>query len=287
MQDTDYTLSWILPFVRDALKEASNFTFDEFADAVWRILDNAGNTGVHQYSPNQMGLSGNIYNFEQSPHELRVAFTEALYYLISSGFIMPGVHTHVRGFPQQGRFYRTDRGAAWAAGGEPLPEDVDGYMKLLRRLVPKLDRVIEQYVIEGLRSYERGTLFASAVMIGAASEKGIYLLAESMRQAFKDPKQTATLEKLINGRGLNALFTFIQETLNKSSKVIPYGVTEGASAHLLSLMEAIRVQRNDAVHPQNARVSANLVRLSYQAFPHAIEMLENLREWLVANPNSI
>ncbi len=172
----------------------------------------------------------------------------------------------------------------------PGSEDVDRYLNLLRKLVPALDPVIEQYVTEGLKAYERGTHFASAVMVGAASEKGVYLLSKSMRQIFKDTKQTATLERFISGRSMNSLFGFIQNVIAQAQqppRVIPYSVTEGASPHLMSLIEAIRVQRNDAVHPQNASVSADSVRLSYLAFPHALQKLEELRAWFSANPGSL
>ena len=101
-----------------------------------------------------------------------------------------------------------------------------------------------------------------------------------MRLIFKDQKQKVKLEGLINSRGMKALFDFIQETIinGQKSKAIPYSVAEGASPHLMSLVEAIRVERNDAVHPQNAKVSDLSVRLSYQAFPHALEKFEELRE---------
>lgn len=283
----NYTLSRILPLVREALKVPSNFTFDQFADATWRVLETAGVPGVERFPAVQIGLSTHIYNYEQAPYDLRFAFTEAFQYLIRNGYIIPGVNTHVRGFPESGKFYRTPSGEAWATETEPMPEDVEGYMGLLWRLVPNLDGVIEQYVKEGLRSYERGNIFAAAVMLGAASEKAIYLLAESMRKVFKVPRQTATLEKLINGRGLNKLFEFIQITVANASAIIPYGVSQGASAHLMSIIEAIRVQRNDAVHPQGAKVSVNKVRFSYQAFVHALEMLERLRDWFSKNPGAI
>ncbi len=68
----------------------------------------------------------------------------------------------------------------WTAGRDPLPEDSARYMALLKKLVKALDPVIEQYVSEGLSSFEKGNNFAAAVMIGAASEKEVYLLGDAM-----------------------------------------------------------------------------------------------------------
>ena len=68
---------------------------------------------------------------------------------------------------------------------------------------------------------------------------------------------------------------------------IPYSVSEGSSAHLASLFEAIRTQRNDAVHPMNATVSASSVRLLLHSFSYALETTEKLRAWLDANPATL
>lgn len=65
------------------------------------------------------------------------------------------------------------------------------------------------------------------------------------------------------------------------------GDFDGALTHLSSLFEAIRVQRNDAVHPNTAAVNEDSVRLSYDAFPHATEKAETLRAWFGKNPASV
>jgi hypothetical protein len=58
-----------------------------------------------------------------------------------------------------------------------------------------VDAVIRQYVSEALNTYIRGTFFASAVMIGAASEKAIYMVAESLVPALQDVVKQETLKK--------------------------------------------------------------------------------------------
>ncbi len=288
MTAPDYSLSWILPFVRESLRSRGEFNFDNFVDELWPILARAGVTGIERHPPTR-GYTGTTYDFSQAPYQLRVLATEAFYWLIYNGFVIPGAPTNTQGFPQQGRFYLTVRGTAWASGTEPLPEDFDGYMKLLRKLVPNLDSVIEQYVSEGLRSFLSGTYFAAAVMIGAASEKVIYMLAEAMVGSLTDVSLQKKLKELLEGRSLKLLFNFVDKQIAEAhkKKVIPYSVAESAGPHITSLIESIRVQRNDAVHPQNARVTADSVRLSYQAFPHALEKLEALRAWFLRNPKSI
>jgi hypothetical protein len=64
----------------------------------------------------------------------------------------------------------TKLGCEWAEGSDPSPEDQQGFFMALKGQVPQLDSDLEQYVQEAVMAYARGLFFASAVMIGAASE---------------------------------------------------------------------------------------------------------------------
>ena len=123
-------------------------------------------------------------------------------------------------------------------------------------------------------------------MLGAASEKAVYLLAESLLVAFLDPKKREKLDALLKRRKLSDLLDAVGKLIHDASN-LPYDVTEGSEPHLISLFEAIRVQRNDAVHPMNATVSADSVRMMILAFPHSLAKAEELRSWFIAHPKSL
>jgi hypothetical protein len=282
----DYSLSWILPFVRQSLQGRGNFSYDNFIWGLWPELEKAGVPGIVKTPPERM-YSNQPYDYSQAPHQLRFVTAEAFYYLLHNGFIIPEPPQSLPGSLNQGRYVLTARGLEWAASVEPLPEDASGYMKVLRSLVPNLDAVIEQYVVEGLSSFERRTFFAAAVMVGASAEKAIYLLADSMVGAIKDTTRQEKFRKIIEQRRLSALLDSIEKIIKDAHKIIPYPIFDGAVSHLMSLFEAIRVQRNDAVHPMNAAVSPDSIRLSFQAFPYALQKSEVLRGWFQANPKSI
>jgi hypothetical protein len=215
--------------------------------------------------------------------------TEAFFYLFHNGYTTPGPSDNFLNHPNFSRYYVTKRGWEWFNGAEPFPEEADGYMKFLRKRVPSLDSVIEQYVTEALTAFERQAYFAAAVMLGAASEKALYVLAESILGALKDAKKHDKLKALLERRKLLELFEYVRDTTHDASKakLLPYSDSEGSATHLLSLYEAIRVQRNDAVHPMNATVSADSVRLLIQSFPYALNKSEELRAWFIANPKSV
>jgi hypothetical protein len=283
---TQYDLSWILPYVRESLRGRSNFNFDEFADGVFAVLEKAGaGKGIEKRHPS-MGYTGYAYNFEAADHGIRLALTEAFYYLEQNRFILRPPPTNAPAFTLSSQCQITERGQEWTNGVEPLPEDYNGYMK---QFDASTDSVVRQYISEALNTFIRGTYFASAVMIGAASEKAIYLLADSLVTAFRDATKQATLTRRISERKLERLFKFIEDTVVEAhhNGTIPYNVMEGTTRHLLSLFEYIKVQRNDAIHPLNFQVSAASVRFSLNAFPFAFKKVEALRIWCGSNPASI
>lgn len=188
MRPSDYSLAWILPFVRESLRGRGNFSYDNFVWGLWPVLERSGVSGIVKTPPERM-FSNQPYVYEQAPYEVKRATTEAFYHLFHNGFIIPQPPQTLPGSPSEVTYHLTPRGLEWAASIAPLPEDVDGYMSLLGRLVPNLDSVIEQYIREGLSSFERRNYFAAAVMIGAAAEKAVYLLAESVLRALTDVKR--------------------------------------------------------------------------------------------------
>jgi hypothetical protein len=279
----DYSLVAMVPFARAAIRNTSNFSPEQFAILLFGELEKVSAPGVSRNAPTGVGK----YNFSdlQVPHDLKYAVVEAFWYLEHRGFILPEPQSFPQSF-NHGRYWRTARGAEWANGAAPPPEDVAGYMRHLSSLVPSLDPVIRQYIEEGLGSFARGSFFSAAVMIGAASEKEIYLLGGSLVGALQDPQAQAKLTKQIAmGRSLYALLEMIRKYIEVCARL--RGDFDGALAHLSSLFEAIRVQRNDAVHPSTGAVDDDSVRLSYEAFPHAIEKAETLRSWFDKHPASV
>jgi hypothetical protein len=219
--------------------------------------------------------------------ELSRLVVEAFHHLLHNGMITRAPDPpNFPGHLNTSSFVITKRGREWAAGEEPIPEDARRYMEVLQSLVPNLDSIIRQYVEESLIAYQRQAYFAAAVMIGAACEKSVYLLADSFLRSVQDPGEKKKLDEAMQGRSISRLFGAIQEllSLKMKSKKIHYNVTEGAEQHLLSFLDSVRVQRNEAVHPNAALVTPGKVQLSLTAFPHACQKIHQLIGWLDANP---
>lgn len=280
-----YDLSWILPYVRKSLRGRGNLTYDNYMEGLWEVLHQAGINGVEKRTPYQSS-AGTSFNFDAASRDLKLAAVEAFAYLEHNRFILRPPPTSVASLLSHSQIEITQGGQDWANGVEPLPEDYNGYMK---QFDAKTDDVVLQYVSEALKTYLREAYFASAVMIGAASEKTIYLLADSMLPALKDPARQSTLQKRIDARKLEQLLKYVEQIVieGHANRIIPIDVMGGTTRHLLSLFDSIRLQRNDAIHPMNFVVSADSVRFTLAAFPMAFERVEVLRKWCLNNPGSL
>jgi hypothetical protein len=123
--------------------------------------------------------------------------------------------------------------------------------------------------------------------VGAASEKALYMLAEKMLDAISTTKWRDKFDTALKRRGLTELFDQMRNVLVKANNVPgrPFEVFDGGQDHLVSLIKAVQVQRNNAVHPMNEKISDDTVRLSYLAFPYALQKIEQLRDWFSNNHN--
>jgi hypothetical protein len=182
-------------------------------------------------------------------------------------------------------FHLTEFGYSVAEQAPPTYYDPEGYLTTLESFAPEIDPVIKQYALEGLNCFRQRLFFAAAVMFGAAAEKAVLLLLQSIGNAETDPQKKSEIDQLLERPSLPKIFETIQSTMESliKAKRIPYSVHEGSTEHMLSLFEMIRVQRNDAVHPTTGEVDRTKVFLTIQALPAALEVAYHLIEWFTQN----
>ena len=239
---------------------------------------------MRPYAENNPDNPEFAHNFE--PDDLRQSAVEAWLYLQRRGFAIPASRIFPSALDDL-RLELTKRGREWVDGQEPIPELPAEYLTALQRMVPNLDEVVREHVVEGLGSFEHDKFRAAAVMIGAASEKALYMLAEKMLDAISMPRWKEKFTTALKRRDLTELFDQMRKVLEQANNLPgrPFEVFDGGQDHLVSLIKAVQVQRNNAVHPMNEKISDDTVRLSYLAFPYALQKIEQLRDWFSKNPN--
>jgi hypothetical protein len=283
-----YTLSSLLPFVRSGLRRLKpGFTFIAFVNATWSELEKSGASVQRARLYQENNPNNPEFNYNNDPVDLKQSAVEAWVYLQRRGFVIPVSYLNFPITLDDSHLELTTRGREWVTGQEPIPELAIEYLAALRRMVPNLDDVVGEYVVEGLGSFEHDRFRAAAVMIGAASEKALYMLAEKMLDAISKPAWKQKFATAFKRRDLVELFAQMKNVLTHADNVPnrPFEMFDGGQDHLVTLIKAVQVQRNNAVHPMNEKISDETVRLSYLAFPYALQKMEQLRDWFSKNPN--
>lgn len=273
----------VLNYMQESLKELTrgshldlaNKTLKKMVDV--KLVDIPQTTNFIEY-----------YNYIcQDDKNLEALIVECYTYLILHGIIIPKPATPQYGTVSSWNSYRiTKYGEKWVSSEEkPIPEDIDGFMNFLEENIPYIDMVIIQYVSEALNTFNGQYLFASAVMLGAAGEKIVYLLSEAIKNATSDKKLDKDISEALEHRKLFDLFYLVSSTLDKliTQKIIPYRIHEGSNHYILSLFNAIRIQRNNAVHPIAGEVKPEELRLLLLSFPHACRKAYDFVSWLSDN----
>ena len=117
----------------------------------------------------------------------------------------------------------------------------------LEQKIGTLDNVVRQYYLESLRAYQEGLYISSVIVLGAASERAIHWLAESIESYSKQYQKE--IKKRRSGN-------ILRLTEYLSNTVIPniFGLDKKFAGELKTRLNGLgtvyRENRNEAGHPQ-------------------------------------
>lgn len=141
----------------------------------------------------------------------------------------------------------TPAGRAAVRDEDYNPDDASGYLAKLAKDVPGLSPVTTMYVREAVRSYAATNYLASTVMLGVASEAAMLEMAARFAQHYKDDALQAALND--SRIPYNKKFQEVRKRLDAKRQDLPRDLTDGMSLTFDSVLDLLRVNRNDTGHP--------------------------------------
>jgi hypothetical protein len=162
------------------------------------------------------------------------------------------------------------------------PYDPDGYLKRIRSKTSSIDPIVFAYLSESVAAFNRHLYFASAVTLGAASERLILLLVDSANSFIQRASSGSAI------RTEDSIFTSyrnFRKKIDPHKKLFPGQLRESYETILDTLFNLIRMTRNDAGHPKKASLDEALVRVGLEAFGQYLNTVNELTVFLnQANP---
>ena len=183
-------------------------------------------------------------------HSDHARVLEAITLLERRGLVVRNVPRQGRGgFEDQFVVYLTSIGIKSNIDDEVLllvdkPEEIVG---ALEQKVGNLDEVVRQYYLESLRAYQEGLYISSVICLGAASERAIHWLAESI-ESYSEQYQEE-IEKRRHGH-ISRLTEYLSNTVIPNTFVEDKNFARELKDLLDGLGNLYRENRNEAGHPK-------------------------------------
>ena len=164
------------------------------------------------------------------------------------------------------------------------PYDVDRYLTGLKTQIPTIDPLIVTYVREALLAHGAGCSLASSVMLGVASERAFQLLGE----AFADwlPATESQRFRDVFDKSRQTYISKFQEFRRRIEPLkndLPEDFRDNMSLTLDSVMDLLRITRNEAGHPTGRRIDKDEAYINLQVFGRYLKKLYEVRAFFHDN----
>jgi len=210
-------------------------------------------------------------------------FSQAFWELIARRLIFVGGD---RSFDQCSVLL-TERGERAANGEEFNPDDPTRYMERLLEAAPRTSDTAKQYLREALKSYEQECFLASSVMLGGAAEETSLAVAASfvswqgapadkLKAILENPKQFYVYK-----------LQQFERRLIAAKGDIPPDLSENIELNVTTILQLIRLTRNDAGHPTGRRIDPEECYQNLVVYANAHRKLHRLKDYFDQPSNAL
>jgi hypothetical protein len=180
--------------------------------------------------------------------------------------------------PENWQWKLTERGIRAAKDKDYDPDDPESFLLRLRQRIQDLDDLVIRYTSEAVHSYHSACYLACAVMVGVASERAFQLLgeafvswppaggAEAFQRIFESPRQNYV-----------AKFREFRKALEPQRANLPADLRDNLALTLDSVLDLLRVMRNEAGHPTGREIDRDEAYVDLQMLARYLQTLYRLR----------
>lgn len=144
---------------------------------------------AQQHCPNELGGSGQLRD------EDGARLKHVIWDLILERILIPGTDSPRATNDGWPFLSLTDHGRKVASEQKPLPYDPDGYLARLRSVSGGLHPTVERYLGEAISTHRTGNNLASAVMLGAGSERLFIDLCVAVAESLSNASHRSAFER--------------------------------------------------------------------------------------------
>ncbi len=204
--------------------------------------------------------------------------TQVLWSLIGKGLVYIDIEQPA---PENWSWRLTNAGAVSAKDEQFNPDDPERYLLRLRSNIPAVSDLVFMYAGEAVRCYTHECYLASAVMLGVASEAAFLEMAQASvnwleaagqkLQAILDKPRQPYVKK----------FEEFRKRIEPRKSELSTELTDGMSLTFDSVLDLLRISRNEAGHPTGKSMLREDQYISLQMFGRYIQKLYALKAFFL------
>lgn len=207
---------------------------------------------------------------------------EEIWSFYRQGLLRPGPSSRLDQSFSLDRAVLTSYGEHCIQENRILPHDPQGFLADLQRRCGALDLEVEVLARESLLTFQANCLVASVILIGAASERLMWVLFESYRDAHQNQSDRDRLDQQWEDRSRRSIarkFEWLWQQLERLRTELNNAgrLWDGAEGLVRATFDALRTARNEAVHQNRhfERIQANELLFLFVPYTERIYALIN------------
>ncbi len=183
--------------------------------------------------------------------------------------------------PENWNLYLTDSGKAAVQDSDINPNDSGKYLENLTDRIPQIANLVMQYAREAVITYNSRCYLASAVMLGVASEAAFLNMAESFLKWIPNEKERSNFTNIIENKKQNYINKFLEfrKRVQTYKSEIPDELTDNMSLTMDSILDLLRIYRNESGHPTGRNISREDAFINLQMFARYLEKIYKLKSF--------
>ena len=212
-------------------------------------------------------------NYPKDNHPTSSEVTQTLWYLLGRGLVYIYMWQPA---PENWEWQLTKAGIESARDEQFNPDDLDRYLMRLHANVPDVSKLVFLYASEAVRCYTHEDYLASAVMLGVASEAAFLEMAYASVNWLGASGQKLK-EVLDSKQPYVKKFSEFRNKIEPRKVDLPSELVDGMSLTFDSVLDLLRISRNDAGHPTGKQLLREDQYIALQMFARYLQKLYQLR----------
>ncbi|MBD3306447.1 hypothetical protein GF339_08615 [candidate division KSB3 bacterium] len=206
--------------------------------------------------------------------------TQTLWSLVGKGLVYIDISQRA---PENWEWRLTNAGKTSANDEQFNPDDPDRYLSRLKSNSPDISDLVFMYVREAIYCYTHERYLASAVMLGVASEAAFSEMAQASVDWLGSAGQKLQVILDTPRKPYIKKFEEFRKRIDTRKAELPVELADNMSLTFDSVLDLLRISRNESGHPTGKSISREDQYISLQMFGRYLQRLYNLRKFFLEN----